>query len=380
MLYLALLPVLIWLYLLLARGSFWRIGRLLSTDAASAGAIARVVAVIPARNEATVVGLAVQSLLVQRFAGELHIIVIDDASTDGTAEVVRDTAVRAGAAARVTILRGSGPDPGWSGKVGAMARGVAVAAPLQPDYLLFTDADIHHEPENVARLVANAGRLDADLLSSMVLLTISNRPERWLIPAFVFFFLKLYPPAWIAGAGATAGAAGGCMLVRPQALARSGGLAAIRSQIIDDCALARSIKRSGGRVCLGLTREARSLRPYGSSTEIGRMISRTAFNQLRHSWVLLFGTLLGLVLTYLMPLLLLFSGSRTGVICGLSAWAIMSLCYAPMVRFYRLNPLWTLSLPAAAAFYAAATVYSAWQYQLGRGGQWKGRAQDSPGH
>jgi hopene-associated glycosyltransferase HpnB len=378
MLYLALLPVLIWLYLLLARGAFWRVGRLLSTDAAPADARARVVAVIPARNEAPVVGLAVQSLLAQQFAGELHIVVVDDASTDGTAEVVRAAAARIGAAARVTVIRGSGPDPGWSGKVCAMARGVAVAGALQPDYLLFTDADIHHEPDNVARLVANARRLDADLLSSMVLLTVSNKAERWLIPAFVFFFLKLYPPAWIARAGAaTAGAAGGCMLVRPQALARSGGLAAIHSQIIDDCALARSIKRAGGRVFLGLTREARSLRPYGSWREIGRMISRTAFNQLRHSWVLLFGTLLGLLLTYLMPPLLLFSGSRAGVVCGASAWAIMSLCYAPMVRFYRLNPLWALSLPATAAFYAAATVYSAWQYQLGRGGQWKGRAQDS---
>jgi len=380
MLYLASLPVLIWLYLLVARGDFWRVGRLLSTDAAAASAIARVVAVIPARNEADVVRLAVQSLLVQRFAGELHIVVVDDASTDGTAEIVRDTSVQAGAPTRVTIVRGSGPDPGWSGKVCAMARGVAVAAALQPDYLLFTDADIHHEPDNVARLVANAGRLDADLLSSMVLLTVSKSSERWLIPAFVFFFLKLYPPAWIVQEGAaTAGAAGGCMLVRPQALARSGGLAAIRSQIIDDCALARSIKRSGGRVCLGLTREARSLRPYGSLLAIGRMISRSAFNQLRHSWVLLFGTLLGLVVTYLMPPLLLFSGNRMGVLCGVSAWAIMSLCYAPMVRFYRLNPLWTLSLPAAAAFYAAATVYSAWQYQLGRGGLWKGRAQDSQG-
>src|SRR5580704_1496239 len=317
MLYLALLPVLIWLYLLLARGDFWRIGRLLSTDAAAAGAMARVVAIIPARNEAGVVGHALQSLLTQRFAGELHIIVVDDASTDGTAEVVRDTALQAGAATRVTIIRGSGPDPGWSGKVCAMARGVAAAAALQPDFLLFTDADIHHEPDNVAHLVANARRLDADLLSSMVELTVSNAAERWLIPAFVFFFLKLYPPTWIARAGAaTAGAAGGCMLVRPQALARSGGLAAVRSQIIDDCSLAQSIKRSGGRVCLGLTRRARSLRPYGSAGEIGRMISRTAFNQLRHSWLLLAATLLGLVLTYLLPPLLLFSGSRVGLIGG----------------------------------------------------------------
>jgi hopene-associated glycosyltransferase HpnB len=380
LLYLASLPVLIWLYLALARAGFWRVGRLLSTDAAPLGAGARVVAVIPARNEAAVVGLAVQSLLAQDFAGELHLIIVDDASTDDTAEVVRAAAAHAGAPGRVTVIRGTGPEPGWSGKVCAMARGVAVAQDLRPDYLLFTDADIHHDPDNVARLVANARQLDTDLLSSMVRLTVSNGAERWLIPAFVFFFLKLYPPGWIARAGAaTAGAAGGCMLVRPAALTRSGGLAAIRAQIIDDCSLARSIKRAGGRVRLGLTRKARSLRPYGSLGEIGGMISRTAFNQLRHSWLLLLGTMLGLVATYLLPPLLLVSGSVVGLAGGLVAWTLMSLCYAPMVRFYRLNPLWTLTLPAAAAFYAGATVYSAWQYQRGRGGQWKGRAQDAQG-
>ena len=378
--YLALLPVLIWLYLTLARGGFWRISRMLSTDSAAPTASACVVAVIPARNEAAVVGLAVQSLLGQRYAGQLHIVVVDDASTDGTAEVVREAAVRSGVPQQVTVIRGSGPESGWSGKVCAMARGVAAAEPMQPDFLLFTDADIHHEPDNVARLVANAQYLHTDLLSSMVLLTVSTVAERWLIPAFVFFFLKLYPPQWIARDGAaTAGAAGGCMLVRPAALVRSGGLGAIRSQIIDDCSLARSIKRSGGSVRLGLTRGARSLRPYGSLAEIGRMISRTAFNQLRHSWLLLLGTLLGLVATYLLPPLLLFSGSAAAVLSGSSAWALMCLCYLPMVRFYRLNPLWTLTLPAAAAFYAASTVYSAWQYQLGRGGQWKGRAQDAQG-
>ena len=380
MLYLALLPVLIWLYLMLGRAGFWVVGRLLSTDLTAPGAAARVVAVIPARDEAAVVGLAVQSLLAQQFSGQLHVIVVDDASTDGTADVVRAAAVQAGATERVTVIRGSGPEPGWSGKVCAMARGVAAAGSLQPDFLLFTDADIHHEPDNVARLVANARRLQSDLLSSMVQLSVGNGAERWLIPAFVFFFLKLYPPAWIARSGAaTAGAAGGCMLVRPEALARCGGLAAIRSEIIDDCSLARAIKGAGGRVCLGLTRRARSVRPYGSLAEIGRMISRTAFNQLRHSWLLLAGTLLGLLVTYLLPPLLLVSGSLPGVLGGACAWALMSLCYAPIVRFYGLNPLWALTLPAAAAFYAGATVYSAWQYQVGRGGQWKGRAQDSHG-
>lgn len=378
MLYLGLLPVLIWLYLAFARGGFWRVGTLLSTDSAPPGAAARVVAVIPARNEAPVVGLAITSLLRQQFSGELHLVVVDDASTDGTDEVVRAAAARAGASDRVTLIRGSGPEPGWSGKVCAMAKGVAAAGALQPDYLLFTDADIHHNPDNVARLVANAQKQDTDLLSSMVQLAVSNRAERWLIPAFVFFFLKLYPPAWIARSGAaTAGAAGGCMLVRPAALARAGGLAAIRAQIIDDCALARAIKRSGGRVRLGLTRNAHSLRPYGSLAEIGRMISRTAFNQLRHSWLVLLGTLLGLLATYLLPPVLLCCGEPAAMAEGAGAWVLMSLCYAPMVRFYRLNPLWVLTLPAAASFYAGATLNSAWQYRRGRGGQWKGRAQDS---
>ncbi len=178
MLYLALLPVLIWLYLMFGRGGFWRVGRLLATDSAAAGAAARVVAVIPARNEAAVVGLAVQSLLRQQYAGVLHIVVVDDASGDGTADVVRAAAAAAGGAGRVTVLRGTGPEAGWSGKVCAMARGVAAAGAQQPDYLLFTDADIHHEPDHVTRLVANARRLDTDLLSSMVQLTVSNGAER----------------------------------------------------------------------------------------------------------------------------------------------------------------------------------------------------------
>ena len=377
--YLALLPLLIWLYLLCARGGFWRVGTLLPPDgpvAPEAGAGLQVVAVVPARNEADVIGDAVTSLLRQRFAGQLHVIVVDDASTDGTGEIARQAGEAAGAGDRLTVIRGTGPLPGWSGKVCAMARGAEAAGALRPDFLLFTDADIHHEPRNLASLVAIAQTQQRDLTSYMVRLSAASAAERWLIPAFVFFFFKLYPPAWIRRDGArTAGAAGGCMLVRPQALARSGGLEVIRGEIIDDCSLARSIKRSGGRLWLGLTRTARSLRPYGSAAEIGAMISRTAFNQLRHSWLLLAGTLLGLVLTYLGPLLLL-SGRPWPVLAGLAAWLLMTLAYLPMVRFYGLSLLWALSLPAAAAFYAGATVHSAVQYARGQGGRWKGRSQD----
>jgi hopene-associated glycosyltransferase HpnB len=199
-----------------------------------------------------------------------------------------------------------------------------------------------------------------------------------LIPAFVFFFFKLYPPAWIADPlRKSAAAAGGCMLIRPAALARAGGLEAIRSQIIDDCALARAVKRSGGRISLALAEDTLSLRGYGSSTEIAAMIARTAFAQLRHSYLILVATLLGLFLTYLLPIVLLFFGDPVLAFLGFAAFVLMSCCYLPMVRFYGLTPFWSLCLPVIALVYSAAVIRSAVQYARGSGGQWKGRAQDA---
>ncbi len=388
---LAAAPLLVWLCLLLVRGGFWRVGRQLAPLAADqapgaapdAARASRVVAIIPARNEAKVIADAVRSLLLQDVGGALHVIVIDDSSSDGTAAAALDAAASLdaatglGLAARLSVLTAPPPPAGWSGKVWAMAQGVAAASRLTPDYVLFTDADIHHDPGEIGMLVSLAVARQADLVSCMVQLHMANTAEKWLIPAFVFFFLKLYPPAWIASPHArTAGAAGGCMLVRPQALERIGGLRSLRSEIIDDCALARAIKQSGGSIWLGLTRSARSMRPYGSVADIGRMISRTAFNQLRHSWLLLAATLAGLLLTYLLPPLLLLSGNPLCMALGAAAWLLMCMAYIPMLRFYRLSPIRALSLPAVALFYAAATVHSALQYARGRGGQWKGRAQD----
>jgi hopene-associated glycosyltransferase HpnB len=258
-----------------------------------------------------------------------------------------------------------------------MAQGVDAATELAPDYLLFTDADIHHRPDNVAALANRAEQHALDLVSYMVELSVATRAEKLLIPAFVFFFLQLFPPRWIAARRyRTAGAAGGCMLVRPQALARAGGLVAIRSQIIDDCALARRIKDTGGSIWLGLTHSAVSTRRYGSAAEIARMISRSAFYQLRHSYLLLGATVVALAVTYVLPPLLVVAGDPPSMALGLSAWALMSVAYAPMIRFYRLSPLWCLCLPAIALFYAAATILSAVQYARRRGGQWKGRNQD----
>ena len=373
----AVIPVLIWVYLLIGRGQFWRVAArraaILPPPAAR-----RVAVVIPARNEAAVIGTTVASLVRQSFDGVIHLIVIDDDSTDGTAEVASAAARAAGALPRLTLLRSAALPVGWTGKLWALSQGVAAAAELNADYFLFTDADTCHGPTSVASLVADAEAHDRDLVSRMVRLSTATAAERLLIPAFVFFFFKLYPPAWIAAPERKlAAAAGGCILIRPQALARAGGLQAIRSQIIDDCALARAVKDCGGRISLELTKETRSLRSYASATEIGAMISRTAFAQLRHSYLLLAATLLGLLFTYLLPAGLLLVADPPLVYWGLTALLLMSLCYLPTVRFYSLSPLWSLCLPLIALFYAGAVIHSAVQYARGSGGKWKGRAQDA---
>jgi hopene-associated glycosyltransferase HpnB len=379
----AAVPLAIWLYLSLARGGFWRVSRARSASAVSTALATdgytgkHIVAVVPARNEAASIGKTVSSLLAQTLAPPLHVIVVDDGSTDGTALEARSAADAADAGARLTVLRGTPLAPGWTGKLWAMSQGVAAASDHNPDFLLLTDADIEYVPDEVAGLAGKAEAEHLDLVSLMVRLSTATFPERCLIPAFVFFFLKLYPPAWIATPrSSVAGAAGGCMLIRPAALARAGGLAAIRGSIIDDCALARAIKSSGGRIWLGLASETRSLRIYGSFAEIGAMISRTAFNQLRHSYLLLAATLCGLLVTYLAPPLLLLTGAPLTIGLGAAAWLLMSACYLPMIRFHRLAAAYTLLLPAVALFYAGATVHSAVQYAAGRGGRWKGRTQD----
>ena len=339
--------------------------------------MARVVAIIPARDEADLIGDTVRSLLRQIHVLPLQVIVVDDASTDGTAEAASRAATELNAEARLTVLHGASLPPGWSGKLWAMSQGVEAAELLEADYLLFTDADIHHEAGAVAAMVARAQSDQLDLVSCMVELRAQTLAEKLLVPAFVFFFFMLYPPNWIASSRArTAGAAGGCMLMRPGALAAMGGLATIRAALIDDCALARAAKHSGARIWLGLTRQSRSTRPYGSFGAIGRMISRTAFNQLRHSYLLLAATLAGLAFTYLLPPALLLSGHPTSIALGAASCLLMSLGYWPIVRFYRLPAPWVLTLPAVAVFYAAATAHSALQYSLHRGGQWKGRIQD----
>jgi hopene-associated glycosyltransferase HpnB len=375
------LSLLIWLYLFAGHGGFWRIGKTIAQKTLSPAGPARIAVVIPARDEADVVGRAVTSLLHQSGGHTIHIFLIDDASSDSTARVARETAERAGKPDMLTVIHGLPLVPGWSGKLWAVKQGMEQARALHPDFVLLTDADIEHAPDALDTLAAIAQTGDYDLVSFMVLLECRTFAERTLIPAFVFFFLKLYPPAWIANPRRkTAGAAGGSILIRPESLERAGGIEPIRSEVIDDCALARRVKETGGKVWLGLSSETRSIRPYGSFAGIGRMISRGAFNQLRHSaWILLLA-LAGLSAAYLIPpLLVLFSHHPAPALLGGAAWLLMSICFLPTVRFYRLFPLWATALPIIATFYMGASVHSAVRYWMGRGGQWKGRIQDPAG-
>jgi hopene-associated glycosyltransferase HpnB len=351
--------VAVWIYLLAFRGGFWIVRNHDREGSGAAGV--NVAIVIPARDEAVNIGQAVDSLVPQA-----TVIVVDDHSSDATAEIARQHGA--------SVIGGEPLPPGWTGKLWAVAQGVNVALEAGPDYLLLTDADIVHAPGNVADLVARAEGHGFDLVSFMMRLRTESIAERALIPAFVFFFLKLYPPAWIASSRyRTAGAAGGCILIRREMLERIGGIETIRGELIDDCALARAVKRKGGKVWLGLTRETRSIRTYGGFGEIWRMISRTAFTQLNYSPLMLCGAIAGLAVTYVAPPVLALTFSPIAGSLGAAAWLMMSIAYAPMLRFYARSVLWAPVLPLVALFYAGATIDSAIRHWTGRGGLWKGR-------
>jgi hopene-associated glycosyltransferase HpnB len=358
-----------WTYLALFHGRFWRTKPLLQAPAAwtPPGTHPKVAAVIPARDEAATVTRAVASLCRQDYAGPFHIWLVDDGSYDGTAQLAR-----AAGGTQVTVLDAGPLQAGWTGKLWALSRGVEQAISWTPDYLLFTDADIEHGPSSVRQLVARAEAERLDLVSNMVKLHCSTLAERFTMPAFVFFFFLLYPPAAIRDSRSrAAGAAGGCILIRSAALQRAGGLASIRSELIDDCALAQVVKQSGGKLRLQLTPDTHSLRVYRTLLEVERMIARTAFTQLRYSAWALAGTVAGLGLLFGIPVWATLRRMRTGV----AAWSMMTLLYAPVVRLYGQPLILAATLPFSALFYAAATAHSAVLYWRGRGGAWKGRHQ-----
>ncbi|MBB4265122.1 glycosyltransferase [Roseospira visakhapatnamensis] len=377
----SLAALIVWIGLLAGRGGFWRADQKLDMTAVRRVEAGPVVAVVPARDEVHTIGITVRSLLRQDYPGPLSVVVVDDDSRDGTADAARAAAEKANASDRLHVLQGKPLPEGWSGKLWAVHQGVTHArAVVEPKaaFLLLTDADIEHNPGNLSRLMAVALHDDRALVSLMVRLRCVSGWEKLLIPAFVFFFQKLYPFPWVNQPGKrTAGAAGGCMLVRTDALDAVGGIEAIKGALIDDCTLAQRIKGTGRSIWLGIATRTRSLRRYQAVGEVWRMVVRTAFTQLRHSVLALVLMLAFMTLAYLWPPFAVAWGLTVGdwvaAALALAAWLLMAVAYWPTLKVYHM-PRWrALSLPVAALLYALMTLDSARRHWFGRGRPWKGR-------
>jgi len=367
-------PLAVWIYLLLFRGGFWLLRERDTATVQEPAVWPSVVAVVPARNEADVIRQSIGSLLAQDYPGSFRIVLVDDQSSDGTGGLAR-----ALDSERLTVLSGTPRPAGWTGKLWAMKQGCdhasANAFDSAPEFLWFTDADIAHSPDNLRNLVARAQDGGKALVSLMARLSCKSYAEHFLIPAFVFFFDMLFPFGAVNNVKSpVAAAAGGCMLARRTTLEKAGGLAAIRHNIIDDCALGRAMKQQGP-IWLGLTDRAVSLRPYEHLSDIRHMVSRTAYAQLGYSPLVLAGTLLGLVMVYLAPVMTALFAWGISQMAGWIAWIIMAVMFQPILRFYRLSPLWGVALPVIGAVYASFTLQSALQHWSGKGGMWKGRPQ-----
>lgn len=371
-----------WIYLLGFRGAFWRAMPMIEINARpqAGGAFPSVITVVPARDEAATIGLSIDSLFAQDYAGALRVILVDDGSRDDTAGIACGAAAAAGAADRFEIVTPAPLPAGWTGKVWAVAQGVKRAEDMRPDYLWITDGDIAHDWRELGRLVALAQAGPRDLVSLMVLLRCENFWEKLLIPAFVFFFQMLFPFASVNGPGRkTAAAAGGSMLVRTQALEAAGGMAQIRGEIIDDCALARHIKKRGN-IWIGLTERTRSLRAHETFGEIFAMVARSAFAQLGYSPLWLAVAVAGLVIGSIAPVagvIGLFAADYWTALpaasLGFFSLVLMRFCYAPTLRLYGVSETMGWALPLVALLYCAMTLASAWRHWRGNGGGWKGR-------
>jgi hopene-associated glycosyltransferase HpnB len=373
----------VWLWLLLGQGLFWRTDQRLPPRAEPArGQWPYVVVIVPARDEAAVLASSLPSLLTQDYPGGAEVILVDDGSSDGTGKLARTLSYQY-EGLPLTVLSPGEPRPGWTGKLWAVRYGIELARASSPEYLLLTDADIAHEPDSLRELVAAAQGGGFDLVSLMARLRVDSNWERLLVPAFVYFFAQLYPFRWVNRArGRTAAAAGGCVLLRTEAAVRARVPESIRGAVIDDVSLARAVRRTGGRIWLGLAERVDSVRPYPHLGDLWRMVSRSAYAQLRHNPLLLLGTVAGLALVYLVPPYALATGLLTGDAAagwaGLAAWAVMAGTYLPMLRYYRQTAALAPLLPFTALLYALMTVDSAVQHYRGRGAAWKGRTYSRP--
>ncbi|MEU9453476.1 glycosyltransferase [Streptomyces sp. NPDC048277] len=370
-----------WLWLLLCQGFFWRTDVRLPPRRDPED-WPDVCVVVPARDEAAVLPLGLPSLLAQEYPGRAEVFLVDDGSTDGTGKLARELAARHGGLP-LTVDSPGEPPAGWTGKLWAVRHGIALARTRGPEYLLLTDADIAHEPDSLRLLVAAARTGGFDVVSQMARLRVESRWERFVVPAFVYFFAQLYPFRRIGRKGSrTAAAAGGCVLLRADTAERARIPDAIRHAVIDDVALARAVKGAGGHVWLGLADRVDSVRPYPRLHDLWRMVSRSAYAQLRHNPLLLLGTVAGLALVYLVPPAAVLTGAVTGdtaaALVGAAAWLVMTATYVPMLRYYR-QPLWLAPLlPFTAFLYLLMTVDSAVQHYRGRGAAWKGRTYARP--
>jgi hopene-associated glycosyltransferase HpnB len=378
MLFISLLALAAWIYLLGGRGGFWLTPKYddLSPQPA-ATEWPPIVAVVPARDEAANVADSVRSILTQPYPGDLSMILIDDQSADSTAQLATEAAAAIGASQRFTIISGSELPSGWTGKLWAVKQGLDAAATRRPvpAFVLLTDADIVYSGDVVMRLVARAQADGLSMASVMARLRCESRAERFLIPAFIFFFEMLYPFAWVRQrANRVGAAAGGCILARWESLRAVGGIESIRGALIDDCTLGARLKMQGP-VWLGFSPHVRSVRASDRIGDIGHMVSRTAYAQLRYSPLLLLATMIGMVLIYLMPVALTLLSHGWVQILSAISWACMALAFQPTLRYYERSPLWGLALPAIALVYMTFTLNSAYQHLRGRGGMWKGRAQ-----
>ena len=372
---LSILAIGIWTYLMLFRGGFWREMPKPAPDYVPP-VWPEVVAVIPARNEADVIGESMAGLLAQDYPGKFTAILVDDNSSDGTGNVAERIG---GDRHRLKVVRNDALPQGWTGKLWAVHRGLSEAEQLAPEakYVLLTDADILHEKSSLRHLVARAEQGHLKLVSLMARLKTVTMAEKALIPAYIFFFQKLYPFSWVNDPKhKVAGAAGGCMLVERAALQEIGGIGAIRDRLIDDCALGKAMKAKGP-VWLGLANDVVSLRGYPRWGDAWMLIARSAFTQLGFRIAMLGLTMLSMTATYVLgPALFLFDPTPARIVAA-AATFMMLFAYQPTLQYYRLSPAWALALPAIAMFYTAATVDSALRYWSGRGGAWKGRFQAS---
>jgi len=355
---------LMWFGLLLTPWRAWSTReRLEAKPGAMMTDLGSVTVLIPARNEAEVIGQTLSALQAQ--GPGLKIIVIDDQSDDGTGDIARSYG-------NVRVVGGAPLPAGWAGKLWALEQGKAhVDTPMT----LLLDADIALEPGLLPTLIRHKLESGSNFVSLMADLRRTSFWDRLLLPAFVYFFKLLYPFGlsnskfrWVAAA------AGGCVLVDTAALHKAGAFASLRGALIDDCTLARQIKRAGYRTWIGLSRSVISLRPYGDLKSIHDMVARSAFTQLGYSTPLLLFVTLLFAAAYWLPLAALVLGSK------LAAAALLAMClaYVPTLRYYDLSPIWALASPIIGALYLGMTWSSALRYWRGVRSKWKNRTYEVP--